>query len=109
LETGTLLLGGLTSVKIKQVFATGKAAATPKSTEAVVNTFTAIETQYAPDPRSGCISAWLNADTDGSRHQLLSDWWKRQGHTSNAYFLIPTAEYAADRKQFVSDNNINCP
>jgi hypothetical protein len=49
LETGTLLLGGLTTTKIRQVFATGKAAVQPRAAEAVERAFRSLEGELIPE------------------------------------------------------------
>lgn len=107
MSTGTLLLGGLTSVQIKQVFATGKAALAPKAADSVRNGFVALETRYAPDEISRCLSAWLDQDTNGSRTRQVKEWWDKHGPTgTNAELMIVGDKYAALRKQFASETGI---
>jgi hypothetical protein len=47
-ETGTLLLAGLGSTKIQQVFATGRAAQVPNAPSSVAQTFAALENLSLP-------------------------------------------------------------
>ncbi len=106
-STGSLLLAGLSNVSIKQVFATGKAATTDDSVAAVAATFTAIEATYQEDHAGDCISAWLESDPKANNAALIK-WWNDKGHTGNAFFLVRSDKFAAERNQFVADKNITC-
>ncbi|PTN10963.1 hypothetical protein [Nitrosomonas aestuarii] len=63
------------------------------------------------DKNSACIQQWLTADeTKKNEHvELIKDWWKEKGHTTQSFpLLISAKEYAEEREAFIQKNNIRC-
>jgi len=68
LESGTLLLAGLGTTKVRQVFATGRAAVQEKSVESVNNTMRALAGVPIPDTRDQLSSE------DLALNEAYGDW-----------------------------------
>lgn len=107
LDTGTLLLGGLTDVKITQVFATGTAAKEAMESDAAVNAFYALEGEYCPDAAMDCIEAWIDAG-DSERGGAVQKWWEAQGNEGVGILRLASCGFDADRKAFIEENDIQC-
>ncbi len=104
-ETGRILLDGLGTTRIHQVFATGKAAEKNAGTavrEAFGFTGSFAETELTVD----CIDRWLDADPQ--HVQELQQWWDENSQDGFAVLLIRTKERAAERQRFIGAKNIPC-
>jgi hypothetical protein len=107
LQTGTLLLGALTTTRVRQVFATGDAAKEASAPKAVSETFSALTgatTEYGGDEATDCLERWV----DQGHRDELRQWMTKNGHTVTPTSFLFGKEYAADRVRAVEALDVPC-
>ena len=102
-QTGTLLLGGLTTARVRQVFATGKAAQEESAPGEMTETFVAME--YGADDATACLDAWAT----GENRATLKKWLDAQGIDVTPTAFMYTDGFKAERMRAVREMEVPCP
>jgi hypothetical protein len=103
LKTGTLLLGGLTTTRVRQIFATGKAAQDVSAPALMAQTFLAME--YGADDATACLDTWAA----GANRETLRQWLDAHGIDVTPTAFMYTSGFAAERMRAVRELEVPCP